>query len=241
MTNLEFNNEFDILYNNAANAAPGLTEYEKSVFLTKAQDELLKDYFNPEGNKYKEGFDGNQKRQTDFSNLVTIAKPSLYISNSYSKFDSRSILYTYPSDVLFSLNETAICTIDSISKLINIVPIGFNEYSRLMSKPFKQPYKNQGWRLLQYFDNTKIAEVITRNSASLIDYTVRYIKKPTPIILVDLTNNYSGLSINNITVETECILDSILHPEILQRAVELAKAAYTGDIKDTVSLGQRSE
>ena len=37
MTLEEFSNEFDILYNNSmSNAAPGVDEYEKSVFLTKA-------------------------------------------------------------------------------------------------------------------------------------------------------------------------------------------------------------
>jgi len=43
MTTKEFSNEFDILYNSiATNAAPGIDLYEKSVFLTKAQDELIK-------------------------------------------------------------------------------------------------------------------------------------------------------------------------------------------------------
>ena len=37
MNHTEFSNEFDVLYNNImSNAAPGLNEYEKSVFLTKA-------------------------------------------------------------------------------------------------------------------------------------------------------------------------------------------------------------
>ena len=46
MTAAEFSQEFDILYNNiASNQAPGLTEYEKSVLLTKAQDEIIKNYF----------------------------------------------------------------------------------------------------------------------------------------------------------------------------------------------------
>lgn len=52
MTNEEFSNEFDVLYNNiTSNQAPGLDEYEKSVFLTKAQDEIVKAYFNPKTNK----------------------------------------------------------------------------------------------------------------------------------------------------------------------------------------------
>jgi hypothetical protein len=37
MTTSEFSNQFDVLYNNiTSNQAPGLDEYEKSVFLTKA-------------------------------------------------------------------------------------------------------------------------------------------------------------------------------------------------------------
>ena len=43
MTNEEFSNEFDVLYNSiTSNQAPGLDEYEKSVFLTKAQSQLVK-------------------------------------------------------------------------------------------------------------------------------------------------------------------------------------------------------
>ena len=77
MTTQEFSNEFDVLYNNImSNQAPGLDEYEKSVFLTKAQLEILKNYFNPKGNKYGQGFDEIAKRQIDFSTLITVAKPS---------------------------------------------------------------------------------------------------------------------------------------------------------------------
>ena len=56
MTTQEFSNEFDVLYNNImSNQAPGLDEYEKSVFLTKAQSEILINYFNPKGYKYGQG------------------------------------------------------------------------------------------------------------------------------------------------------------------------------------------
>ena len=73
--NNEFSNEFDVLYNNiTSNQAPGLDEYEKSVFLTKAQDEIVKAYFNPKTNKVQEGFDGNEKRQIDFSMIMRSAR-----------------------------------------------------------------------------------------------------------------------------------------------------------------------
>jgi hypothetical protein len=41
--------------------------------------------------------------------------------------------------------------------------------------------------------------------------------------------------------EQTCELDPIIHPEILQRAVELAKAAYLGDLTSQIALGQTSQ
>ena len=241
MTNQEFSNEFDVLYNNImSNQAPGLDEYEKSVFLTKAQNEILKNYFNPKGNKYQEGFDGSPKRQIDFSSLVRVSEPTIISSDSsYIKMDNRSKLYTIPTDILFIVNETAKLTSGSSSRYLSIVPISFEEYNRLMSKPYKCPLKNQGWRLLQY-SNKGVAEVIVVGG-TLSEYKIRYIKRPKPIILANLDETYSNVSIDGETSVSECELDPILHPEILQRAVELAKAAYTGDLKSSVELGQRSE
>ena len=244
MTTQEFSNEFDVLYNNImSNQAPGLDEYEKSVFLTKAQLEILKNYFNPKGNKYGQGFDENVKRQIDFSTLITVAKPSQYTpEGGYVKFDDRSQLYKMPQDILLMLNETGINTVDGVKRLISIIPMNYEEYARLMSKPWKQPLKNQGWRLFQSTGGVDfISEVVIKYNSSLADYRIRYVKRPKPIILANLADEYSNVSIEGINTITECELDPILHPEILQRAVELAKSAYTGDLKSSVELGQRSE
>lgn len=244
MTTQEFSNEFDVLYNNImSNQAPGLDEYEKSVFLTKAQLEILKNYFNPKGNKYGQGFDENAKRQIDFSTLITVAKPSQCTpEGSYVRFDDRSQLYKMPQDILLMLNETGINTVDGVKRLISIIPMNYEEYARLMSKPWKQPLKNQGWRLFQSTGGVDfISEVVIKYNSSLADYKIRYVKRPKPIILANLADEYSNVSIEGLNTVTECELDPILHPEILQRAVELAKSAYTGDLKSSVELGQRSE
>ena len=113
----------------------------------------------------------------------------------------------------------------------------YREYSRLMSKPYKRPLKFQAWRLLDNSASEKKAEVIVGPNDTLVSYNIRYIKKPRAIILSDL----EGVTLDNKTTAQTCELDSILHQEILQRAVELAKAAYTGDLKSSVELGQRSE
>lgn len=419
MTTQEFSNEFDILYNNImSNQAPGLDEYEKSVFLTKAQSELLKNYFNPKGNKYQEGFDDSEKRQYDFSKLIRVA--TLFNINTAKeritedqKIDRRSIPFIFPEDYFISVNEV----ISDSKTQYTVIPLTHEEYSRLMLKPYAYPVKKAAWRLFSdkkncnfyqsyigdsevdykflstwadqkrnlhiaisasiatddsatfnqtgmisntqmvihypfegfngnicvqaqagwvkpvppgfpqigkpnhtyevlidvllpygsdeddledlddeevinaikqaFFEYSKlenkvdgdfkkayehtdgfinftapskftrfqsgedesnailteviflpIAEVIGKFSGE-VQYKLRYIKKPKPIVLADFTD--SEISIEGVKKVTQCELPSELHSEILQRAVELAKAAYAGDINSTIELGKRSE
>ena len=235
MTTEEFSNEFDVLYNNImSNQAPGLDEYEKSVFLTKAQDEIIKNYFNPKGNKYQEGFDGNEKRQIDFSMIMESERKSDF---GEGVFDSRGKTITLDGKVMMILNEYATVTRAEETIRLTVVPINYTEYSRLMSKPYKRPLKWQAWRLLTNEGGDRKAEIIVGPNDTLTKYTIRYIKRPQAIILTDL----EGVTLDGTDKEQECELDPILHQEILQRAVELAKAAYTGDTNSQVQMGQRSE
>lgn len=234
MTNQQFSIEFDILYNNImSNQAPGLDEYEKSVFLTKAQDEIVKNYFNAKGNKYQEGFDDSKKRQIDFSTLVTLVNPDK-ATNIVVKMDNNSTLYDLSNlDILFIINETASIISKGITRTISIIPINYNDYTRLTSKPYKYPLKNQGWRLLQQSLGSMVAEIIVDPIYTLSDYKIRYIKRPKAIMLYKDEN----LGIE----ESECELNEEIHPEILQRAVELAKMSFQGDAKSNIEVGVRSE
>lgn len=275
MTITEFSNQFDVLYNNiTSNQAPGLNEYEKSVFLTKAQNEIVKNYFtaNSKGNNIGQGFDDSAKRQADFSMLmktascgasllpsaassvITVIVGSSSARYTVSRIDPRSQVFTFPPDVFIPINET----LNVNTKYFQVIPLRFDEYTRLMSKPYKRPLKNQAWRLINTGTITsmeateslparnayiKFVEIITTpeyDDDTLI-YSIRYIRKPHPIIVGDL----DGLSIDGETDSEECELDPILHEDILQRAVELAKVAWTATGQDNAQMvlqaGQRSE
>lgn len=244
MTAEEMDNMFDVLYNNiTSNQAPGLNAYEKSIFLTKAQDEILKNYFNPKskGNNTQEGFDGNAKRQIDFSMLTTVANTR---SSRFSAplFDTRSNTKSVllPSDMMMVINEVAEVDRNDERVLLQVVPVKFDEYSRLMSKPYKRPLKYQAWRLINS-NTANRADIVIGPSDSMAKYTIRYIRRPKPIIVSDL----DGLTIEGDGSQSGCELDPILHEEILQRAVELAKVAWTSTGQDNVQMmmqaGQRSE
>lgn len=154
MTVNEFSNQFDLLYNNiTSNQAPGLNEYEKSVFLTKAQDEIVKNYFeaSSQGNTVKKGFDDTILRQMDFSDLMSGKEYQDGIIGE-SVIDPRAIVYDIPKDdnVYIVVNESLHLMDDNgtVKGVRQIVPLSYLEYSRLMLKPFKQPIKNQAWRLI---------------------------------------------------------------------------------------------
>ena len=283
MTAAEFSQEFDILYNNiASNQAPGLTEYEKSVFLTKAQDEIIKNYFTnkPNGNKYQEGIEDSAKRYSDFSCLITVK--SIISQQSTANIDSRGKIMQLPDDLMISLNETFETNFNVINKQnakvraisnnnYQVIPITLAEYQRLMSKPSNDPLKRQVWKLMgnsasgngsieiiphwrdvsYTLTEEDIASQYTTNGDIPTTYKlkIRYVRRPYPIIIEDLS--LQGLTINGKTAiygstlssatEEACELAKELHPEILQRAVELAKVFYTGQPADVINAGQRSE
>ena len=62
-------------------------------------------------------------------------------------------------------------------------------------------------------------EILTNNNLSTCTYLVKYLKKPSPIILIPLSDN---LTINNENKVTECSLHPMLHRAILHKAVQLA-------------------
>lgn len=57
-----------------------------------------------------------------------------------------------------------------------------------------------------------IIEIIGKRSSEKRKYTIRYIKRPSPIVLENFSD---GLSIDNVSTYSECILDPECHPEIL--------------------------
>lgn len=325
MTIQEFSDQFDVLYNNiTSNQAPGLNEYEKSLFLTKAEKEIVKNYFTAQskGNNIGQGFDDSAKRQADFSILmktgscvpVSIGEgnetadmficsyntnrkqiradivlkdidgqsPELLAGTDYTvtngkctissvlynvynfpatsgsfqvvkvnreevttRIDDRSNVYRYPQDVFVVVNESLKT---NAGKYLQVIPLKYDEYTRLMSKPFKRPLKNQAWRLMNSGtigtdgNASKYVEVITNVGDNIATYGIRYVRVPKPIIVGDL----DGLTIDGISAVSEkCEIDPMLHEDILQRAVELAKIAWTQTGQDNtqavMQAGQRSE
>ena len=149
------------------------------------------------------------------------------------------------------INEYGEVIRDGKNKRLVVIPISYTEYSRVMSKPFKRPLKNQAWRIINsgLAQDTNSDNVVDSTSLTMeiichpedtgsLNYIIRYIRRPRAI---RLTTFAEGITLDGSNQEQSCELDPILHYEILQRAVELAKASYTGDLSSQIALGQASE
>lgn len=122
MDHTEFSQRFDVLYNNiTSNQAPGLNEYEKSVFLTKGQDEYIKNQFYALSNPKKAGFDNSRKRHVDFAGITKTVKLEKYTPSGtdYQKLDPRALMFEWPSDVMFVVNEQIQFSVTKTSTVVN--------------------------------------------------------------------------------------------------------------------------
>ena len=151
------------------------------------------------------------------------------------QFDNRSSVkrFLWPSDLLIMINEQVT---DTNGKIYIVRPLSYEEYSRLMTLPYKYPAKGQAWRLIvQPYGanrNKTGVELIARFPSGDLDYRIRYVRKPKPIILEDLSPMELSIDGENKPMVSE--LPEHLHLEIIHRAVMLAKLAWA----DTVAQKQ---
>ena len=214
----EFSNSFDTLlqpyiakesFSEQNNLA--FDEYEKSIFLTKAQEQIVLELYqeleqSEEVRKYLSNL-----IKTD--NYVPVGEQDETLINNNFK----SYKVEINNDILFMIYEQ--CTLSDENncinnKIVSVVPTIHDDLDKVLKNPFKSPNSRKVIRL--DFDN-KI-ELISKYNIS--NYKVRYLKKPNPIILITLDDN---LSINNGDTEvSNGETNPILHERIVQRAVQLA-------------------
>lgn len=221
MTTKEFSDAFDTMLNSYGDFSGTLAfdEYEKSLFLTQAQEQIVIELYTGRNN-IGSSFEKTEEMRASLRSLIkTSPCDSIGELKGISKC---SKFFTLPKDVLFITYESA--TLDDKTagckngSEILIVPVTQDEFNTIMENPFRQASKRRALRL-DYGtinDDINVAEIVTKYNIK--DYTIRYLSKPTPIILADL----DGLYIDKETKTTECKLNSVLHKPILERAVILA-------------------
>lgn len=230
MTVTEFYNEFNLLYDNIlSKGAPGLDEYEISVLLTYAQEDLIKNKDNKKGNIFQEGFEETEKRRTDLKELI-INHRSTATSSIDAGISSDSQFFVIPTDIYLIKSESCILSDACDSPVTaDVVPKTLDEYNVQIKNPFKKPDKSVVWRL--DYNSTEpgqnVVELISPYTIS--QYNMRYVKIAEPIILTDLTaGDFAGLGLSILgkTQQQTSELHPSVHSEIVKRAVQFATQAY---------------
>ena len=226
MTNEEFSNEFDTLANSYSKMesfgkVPTLfefDEYEKSIYLTKAQEEVIRNLYNGK-NVYGDSFEKTEEIRRYLSSLVKTQTFDIQILlPEKQKVSSASACFSLPADLLFITYEAVKFVDNSLPCVSNtdilVIPVTQDEYYRIVRNPFKGPNER---RVLRLDLENNMVELVSKYQIS--EYKVRYLTKPSPIILSTLPE---GLTINGISEETDCKLHPMLHRVILESAVKLA-------------------
>lgn len=223
MNNKEFIHEFDVLINAHQQEFDGeisellLDEYEKSVFLTQAQDEFVVAAYNGK-NQYGYMFESDEESRRYLDTLIKTAviSPATDVYSTESLTEDSQAFET-PDDLLFITYESVkVSSEDKCmdGKVLGVVPIKQDEFHNVYNNPFRGPNKRRALRL----DNTDpIIEIVCKYPIE--EYRVRYVSRPEPIILINLDG---GLTIHGQWEENPCKLEPATHRLILQRAVSLA-------------------
>lgn len=224
MNNKEFSNGFDILvssyrrfkdFDDKENLdSIEFDEYEKSYYLTKAQEELVVALYSGK-NSTGDSFESNEEERRYLSNLVKQAtlQPISNTSGLPLGIGSNAKYFTLPDDTWYITYEAA--NIDDAKckgmSILDVYPVTQDDYNKTKRNPFRGTNERRALRL-------DLAEGVIEivSDYNVTSYYVRYLRKPNPIVLKDMPNN---LTIEGINGETPCELHEALHQKILERAV----------------------
>lgn len=223
MTTEEFSNEFDTLLNSYSltedfgkvSNSINLDEYEKSVFLTKAQEDLIIDSYSGK-NQFNDSFEKTEEIRRYLSGLIKTYSTSY--KENIEGLSKQSVFFKLPTDLWFITYEAVSLKDNNLkcnkAEQVCVTPITQDEYHRIKNNPFRGANSR---RVIRLDFSQDIVELVSKYNIST--YLIRYLSKPQPIILTNLDD---GLTINNINTKTECQLSPVIHRAILERAVKLA-------------------
>ena len=213
MTNEEFSNEFDTLLSPLTSAV--FDEYQKSVFLTKAQEQIVVSLYS--GALTGKSFEETEQLRKYIRPLV-----KTYVTDEMTQghITDNSYIVNLESDTMFITFESVVLNTESCDNITaEVIPTTQDDLHRTLRNPFK---KQNSIRVLR-LDNTS-SQVELISDYPIIEYKNRYISQPNPIILVDLPD---GLTINEKSNKLQCELNPALHRVILETAVSMAAKSVT--------------
>lgn len=236
MTTEDFSAQFDVLVNSFALSSPNgimlnpsdlqFDEYEKSVFLTKAQKALIIGLYNGRGVN-GQSFEQTEENRRYLQSLIQTYKPTKVTeyTDNHTTVGETSQVYELPQDLYFITYEQVTFEDDVDDECLRgktalVTPVTQDTFYKINRNPFRGPNERKVLRL--DFGNGQV-ELVSRYNIK--EYLIRYLAKPSPIILIELDEDepleIDGVKGKNNTPCT-CKLGESLHHAILELAVKMA-------------------
>ena len=233
MTTEDFSAQFDVLINSFALSSPNgimlnpsdlqFDEYEKSVFLTKAQKDIVTGLYT--GRRINGlSFEETEENRRYLEKLIeTVVKPvseavTTYETN-HTTVGEKTYVFNLPEQLMFITYEHVTLADEADEcfggKTVLVTPVTQDTFYKINRNPFRGPNERKVLRL--DFGNGQV-ELVSRYDIK--EYVIRYLANPSPIILEDLTE--TPLEIDGQKEAMTCQLSEALHPLILETAVRTA-------------------
>jgi hypothetical protein len=263
-TLLDIRDTFNMMYNNVnSGAAPGLNDYEISMYLTIAQRKIVDEYYS--GNNVKGlSFEATELLRSRLLGLVDYAESVIDEDTPRERIpgvlDSKYLCFVMPRPELFYLTLSEEIRLvweraggsSKVERMIDVEVMSFDSLSRSMENPFRRPSSR---RVLRVDVRGKgvliIPKVLIEKPGTRCEYGLVYLRTPRPIILVDLTDFAQALglvdyplTINGETVPTEfpSSYDDFMIDVIIERAVALATMDYKENtLSNRLAINLRAE
>ncbi len=242
MTIEDFSNTFDILYNNLmSNRAPEVNDYEKSMLLTMAQEDIVKELYN-------KAFEGNEQARRALDALLVEAQvdPDEDVKSIEVVTKHVQTTFDLPDDVWYIVRETVHVADEgkcADGRYIPVKPERLDDLSYDLGNPFRGPAMGRALRVDRGGDRkTRRVEVFSKDKID--KYVVTYVRRPAPILLADFSDpdvydnihirgvqNFQaevgnkGYAVADLTA-SPCELSETVQQDIITKAVMYAKAAF---------------
>ena len=235
MNAAQMEKEFEIAYESiASSGAPGYEAYEKSILLTQAQNDIIKELVasGAERDDIRALVIGPHIKTDTFSGSVV---PS-------TMYPTAAVFEKDVSDMWLIVNERVKET--SSSTPLEVKPVEHTFLDANLSNPYKKPQTGRHfWRLLQYGETTELFTTPNFVIIGLSDfdtYYINYLERPTPIMVPATVGTIDGVTAGSSVVVSgmgtvtitasglSCAFNSLIHRDIVKRAAQLG-AAYVSD------------
>lgn len=245
---LEVRNLFNLKYQNLnSGVAPGLNDYEISLYLTEGKKQIIDYYYS---DNLKGSIDENERVKKYLSVLVKPSEP-IELNDLLDESVHFPGYYTYKVELennVWRVLEERISrkTTDECLSSIrgDVIPTNWDILRDTLENPFRRPNN----KIVLRVDIDGCHYLISKSELNSYMYT--YLEFPKPYIITDLNefmtdfdleDNGNPNTIDGISEITLNELDHFIDDLIINRAVELAIKDYReNSLSTNISLNQRS-